>query len=391
MAALNVPSDGSDGALVISANTVIDLGQAVTGSWDANNTANGGKGVYDAEKWAVVFKYSSVTVASGATVSFKNHISRAPVVWLVNGNVTIDGTVSLDGETVGYNAPQLAEPGPGGFRGGTGNFAPGVGRSSGFGPGGAAGDYYGGGGSFGSSGAAGSSAYGNPSLLPLIGGSGGAGFAGDSRGGGAGGGAILIASSETIAVAGTIRANGGGSAGGTGGGSGGAVRLIAKSLDGSGVVQCLGGGGSNPGGLGRIRIERANNNNSLQVNPDPSVVTLADLTSPQIWMPATGPQVRIVSVGGKTPPSDPLAAFGAAGADVTLPQVTTSEVIVETTNVEEAATVKVRVSPRANGNFTETLAGTHQVITSDPLVIRWTASVPVNDGYSAMQVRVVRP
>ena len=82
-------ADGSDGALNITANTVIDLSQAVTGAWDANNSANVGKGVYDPAKWAVVFKYASVTVATGATVTFTNHPSRAPVVWLVSGNATI--------------------------------------------------------------------------------------------------------------------------------------------------------------------------------------------------------------------------------------------------------------------------------------------------------------
>lgn len=89
-AAITVPgADGSDGALNITANTEIDLSQAVTGTWDQNNAANPGKGAYDPAKWAVVFKYSSVTVATGATVTFKNHASRTPVVWRVNGNVTI--------------------------------------------------------------------------------------------------------------------------------------------------------------------------------------------------------------------------------------------------------------------------------------------------------------
>lgn len=62
MASITVPSDGTDGALVISANTVIDLSQAITGNWDTNNAANSGKGVYDPAKWAVVFKYTSVTI-----------------------------------------------------------------------------------------------------------------------------------------------------------------------------------------------------------------------------------------------------------------------------------------------------------------------------------------
>lgn len=99
-AAIVVPgADGSDGALVITEDTVIDLSQAVLGDgaavkWDTNNAANEGKGIYDPEKWAVVFKYSSVTVGAGVTLSFKNHGSRAPVVWLVNGDVTIDGTLA---------------------------------------------------------------------------------------------------------------------------------------------------------------------------------------------------------------------------------------------------------------------------------------------------------
>ena len=85
-AAITVPgADGSDGVLNIIADTEIDLSQAVTGAWDLANGANAGKGVYDAAKWAVVFKYSSVTVAAGKTLTFKNHASRAPVVWLVSG------------------------------------------------------------------------------------------------------------------------------------------------------------------------------------------------------------------------------------------------------------------------------------------------------------------
>ncbi len=135
------------------------------------------------------------------------------MVWLVNGNVTIDGVLSLNGQDA-PSAPTLAEPGPGGFRGGTGYFASNVGASAGFGPGGGqwniVGNGWGGGGSYGSAGAYGPPTYGNPSLIPLLGGSGGGGYGGDGRGGGAGAGAILIASPGTISLPGTIRANGGG-------------------------------------------------------------------------------------------------------------------------------------------------------------------------------------
>ncbi|MCI0533960.1 MAG: hypothetical protein L0Z50_01910, partial [Verrucomicrobiales bacterium] len=135
-AAITVPgANGTDGALNITSNTVIDLSQAVTGAWDSDNTANAGKGVYDSAKWAVVFKYTDVTIAAGATVTFKNHSTRAPVVWLVSGNVTIDGGLNLDG-TGTDTSPAQAEPGPGGFRGGMSFYSPGVGPGSGLGVGG---------------------------------------------------------------------------------------------------------------------------------------------------------------------------------------------------------------------------------------------------------------
>jgi hypothetical protein len=405
-AQLNIPSDGSDGALVITTNTVIDLSQAVTASWDANNSANAGKGIYDSNKWAVVFKYSSVVINTNCTVTFSNHASRAPVVWLVSGNVTIDGTLSLDGQQYQV-APLLAEPGPGGFRGGAGKYAAGVEEAAGFGPGGGAirvGEYYGyigAGGSYGSVGYLGRPAYGNPSLVPLVGGSGGGGRSaayGQATGksGGAGAGAMLIASAGSLSISGTIRANGGnGQVGGSAydypGGSGGGIRLVCETLAGNGIAQCLGGNGSFYGGLGRIRIERVVNSNSLQVNPDPSVVTLAAGTTPLIWLPTNGPTARIVSIGALTPPADPRSSFGADGADVTLPQVSSTPVVVETVNVESASVVKIRVTPRANGNFTETNAVLESIVSSDPLVIRWTNNVTVTNGYSAIQARVVRP
>lgn len=407
-AALNIPSDGSDGALVITSDTEIDLSQAVTGNWDANNSANTGKGIYDSNKWAVVFKYSSVVVQGGATVTFKNHAGRPPVVWLVSGDVNINGTMSLDGQAY-LPAPGLSEPGAGGFRGGSGNYSDSATEAAGFGPGGGGikvGNNYGyagGGGSYGSVGALGRPAYGNPSLIPLIGGSGGGGrnisYPNRGQGGGAGGGAILIASTGKLFISGTIRANGGNgltqnipnSGKDFAAGSGGGIRLVCETLGGGGIVQCIGGNGAINGGLGRIRIERVGNTDTLQITPDPSVVTLPSGATPQIWLPTNGPTVRIVSIGGNPAPADPRAEFGATGADVVLPKVSSTTVIVETTNVEQASVVTVRATPRSNGNFTETAAAVTQVVSQDPLVVRWTANVPANDGYSAIQIKVVRP
>lgn len=398
--ALTIPSDGSDGELYVASNTTIDLSQAVTAAWDSDNSANAGKGIYDAAKWAVVFKYTSVTVEAGATVTFTNHPSRAPVVWLVSGNVTIAGTVRLNGANA-VASPGLAEPGPGGFRGGTSYFTPGVAGSAGFGPGGGGTGTQGYGGSHSSLGGGGAPGpvYGNPSLIPLLGGSGGGGDQDHSGyAGGGGGGAILVACAGALTVSGSITANGGqgtydtynGSLTGASG-SGGGIRLLASTLAGNGVVQAIGGTGRNAGGLGRVRIERVVNEGNPQVTPDPSVVALADGSTPVLWPPADAPTVRIVSIGGAAVPDDPRASFGAAGADTTIAQASTTDVVVETTNVEEAAQVFVRVTPRSNANYTRTLASSHVVVTPDPLVIRWTASVPVQPGYSAVQIHVVRP
>jgi hypothetical protein len=394
---LVIPSDGSDGGLIVRSNTVIDLSQAVTGIWsDTVSVPNAGKGIYDSNKWAVVFKYSSVVISNGATLTFTNHPSRAPVVWLVSGDVNINGTLSLDGQTVGYNAPFLAEPGPGGFRGGMGNFSAGVGASAGFGPGGGYAGFYASGGGYGTAGAgnqyAGSSTYGNPSLLPLIGGSGGGGYTQDQRGGGGGGGAILIASAGTVSIAGSVHSNGGNGAGGNGGGSGGGIRIVANLFSGGGVLQCLAGTGSTSGGLGRIRVERVTDNApALQVNPGASVVPLLAGSTPLIWLPSDGPTATVVSIGGLTPPGDPRASFGTYGADVTLPLTNTTPVLVVTTNAETASVVKVRVTPRANGNYTEATATLIATNSLSPLVLLWSANLPVSVGYSAVQARVIRP
>jgi hypothetical protein len=402
-AAIVVPgADSSDGVLNITTNTEIDLSQAVTGTWNQNNTANTGKGVYDPAKWVVVFKYSSVTVADGATVTFKNHASRAPVMWLVNGPVTINGAVSLNGQDTQF-APALAEAGPGGFRGGTATYLSSPRGGAGFGPGGGLqiNNNQGLGASYGTAVAQSGAAYGNPSLIPLIGGSGGAGdleFNGGRRGGGGGGGALLIASTGTVTVASTgeVRANGGiGNVLGfdgddSGGGSGGGIRVVCDTLAGAGKLTASGGGSfSSIGGLGRIRVERVTNSGTVQIVPDPSVVPLNASDTAIIIPPAGAPEVKIISIGGVTAPADPRAGFGAVGPDVALPQTASTQMIIETTNVEQASQVQVRLTPRANANATVITASFQTQIS--PSVLRWTATLPVDVGYSAVQVKVVRP
>ncbi len=195
LAQLTIPSDGSDGAFnppPDPTNVVVDLSQAVTGVWNANNSANAGKGIYDPEKWAVVFKYSSVNIPAGVTVSFINHPTHAPVVWLVQGDVAINGALNLNGDGGDVRGPEKLvppEPGPGGFRGGVAGPA---GFGAGLGPGGT--DPAGWPGSTSASYAA---TYGNPQIVPLLGGSGSGGNGSEDARGCAGGGAILIAESHS--------------------------------------------------------------------------------------------------------------------------------------------------------------------------------------------------
>jgi hypothetical protein len=127
------------------------------------------------------------------------------------------------------------------------------------------------------------------------------------------------------------------------------------------------------------------------MNPDPSVIPLAPDDTALIWPPSGAPEVKIVSIGGQDVGPDPLASFGTHGADTTLPQTATTPVVIETTNVEQASQVKVRGTPRSNGNYTEVAASMTTVVSTTPLVVRWTATLPVNVGYSAVQVKVIRP
>lgn len=392
-AAIVVPgANGTDGALNITANTVIDLSQAVTGQWDNDNSANAGKGAYDPAKWAVVFKYTEVNIAAGATVTFKNHASRAPVVWLVSGNVTVSGALTLDGQP-SQGSPILAEPGPGGFRGGVGRYGIGFDRSSGFGPGG--------GGDPSPSGRGGRNID-NPSLVPLIGGGGGGGST-RGNGGGGGGGSILIAAVGTVSIAGSLSANGGAGffyfgddGNNAGGGAGGSIRIVTSNVEGTGSIVAVGGeNGGGPrfasGYIGRVRVERVSTQGAVSVIPDPSAIILSDGATALLWPPIGAPEVRVLSIGAISAPADPRAGFGTIGADVALPITASTQVLIETKNVEQASQVKVRGTPRSNGNFTEVVATVDSIVSTDPLVIRWKADLPVNVGYSAVQAHVIRP
>ena len=393
---------GTDGALNVTDNLVINLASAPTGTWNSDGgdvTGDGvADGVYDPDKWAVVFKYSSVNVASAKSVTFLNHPSGAPVVWLVQGNVTIAGTVALNGGAATGSAARPATAGPGGFRGG--RARQGAAGSGGFGPGGGQYADHGGSGSYGGFGSAGSNPtyaplYGNAGVFPLIGGSGGAGRGDDDNsGGGAGGGAIMIACPSTIGLTGQLQAIGGSYDGYGGAGSGGAIRLIANQLAGIGSDTSSGKlyayGGYSTYGVGRIRVEA--NEITLQHLGNPAYSQGSPGAVARLWPEDLAPRVRVVSLGGQDVPTEPLSRLNYPSQDLTFNTSAPVTVVIGAENVpvdppSARWTVKVRVVPTSGTDFT--VAATY--VGGDNASSTWNAQLTLPNGFCAIQVRAAKP
>jgi hypothetical protein len=376
-AQLTIPSDGSDGALNITEDTVIDLSQAVTGTWDQNNSANAGKGVYDPEKWAVVFKYSSVNIAGhttgspeqlvGRTVRFINHPSKAPVVWLVQGNVVINGILELSGALATNNTVEAltpTEPGPGGFRGGASGPS---GNGSGYGPAG----FHGYSGRY-------ATDYGNPQIIPLIGGSGGSANASNSGNGG--GGAILIACSGSATIGGRIRSDGTDTAIADHLGSGGAVRMIASSIIGSGSISTISANSSQ----GRIRLETTSLAPSLLTFPE--TIGVPPANPPVIWPAANAPKARVVSVDAVNAPTDPTSPLVAA-ADVAIQNNNPVHILIETRDFPIEGVVQLAVIPK----FSPRSWHTATRISGDINVATWRVTTTLPQGFVTLQARATQP
>lgn len=365
---INVPSDGSDGAFAPTGDTVVDLTQAITGSWNSNNASNAGKGIYDPAKWAIVFKYTSVNIPAGVRVSFKCHPSNPPVVWLVQGDVTIAGTLSVD--AVG------AAPGPGGFRGSKGTAA-------GLGPGSAPVDYRG---SYGCVQYGVGIAYGNEKIVPLIGGSGAGKANYNGVAGGPGGGAILIASGQSISVPGSITALCPDDFTQSTGYSGapGAIRLVADviSVPASGSLSASQHGGAL---CGRIRLEGNSTDIAGSVNPGPS--RAGPMDPPQIWPSASAPTVSITRISGMDVPADPRPGVGDLVPSLSTDSRTPVVIQISAAYVPLNWNLVLRVVPTWGDAFTVNAVN----VSGDETASSWQATIPVGFGLADLQVRASQP
>lgn len=256
-----------------------------------------------------VLNCTTVSIASPAQLYFTKNARNTPAYILATGDVTIGGTIYVHGED--SVARQGANGGPGGYAGGQGGSNP----ANGSGPGGGKGGWGGneplppgkllrGGGGYGTGGdpaVTGGSVYGNPLLIPLIGGSGGGGAdeiaLSNQFGGAGGGGALLVASNTRITFAqqqNSIWARGGGTSTGFGGGSGGAVRLVAPIIAGNAKISVY---GPSRGGYGRIRMDALTNTLNLIDNGDGSPNYSTFGKNMVVFLP-TPPELRITNAAG---------------------------------------------------------------------------------------------
>lgn len=261
-----------------------------------------------------IFHATTITIEPSGHLEFEPNELNTPVYLLATGDVFIEGTISVSGQ----NATAFAggAGGPGGYGGGHPG-AEGTLPGPGFGPGAglpAVDARETGSGSYGTrfrdERPTDGIVYGGPLLVPMVGGSGGAGRSFTSTpqgnnaswGGGGGGGAILIASDTRIEFSGFggIRANGGigiDGSNGRNGGSGGAIRLVAPAVIGPGSLSAA--GSSRGGGVGRIRID-TQNRRAMGLNGLGGAGELWTVGSHMVVFLDPMPQLLLTEVAGRT-------------------------------------------------------------------------------------------
>ena len=263
-----------------------------------------------------VLHYDSFTVPSGVTVTFAKNADNTGVWILSAGDIVVDGTISVIGlsfNTVANEPDAMGsaggDGGPGGSDGGLTLTNPGFGLDGtqaqrGLGPAGAV--------ALNTTGSLGASPLFEPTTqpgvaspwldaawLPLAGGGGASAWRNNSgQEGGGGGGLITLASNGIISIAGKIDASAQGNAGNTRGGAG-AIRLIADTISGSGILDV------SVGAPGYVRLEALYFEGQLINNISPNQYEPI-LSTPQVAVPypeAERPRLEIATVNGMGPAS----------------------------------------------------------------------------------------
>jgi hypothetical protein len=227
--------------------------------------------------------------------------------------------------------------------------------------------------------------YGNPAIIPLVGGSGGgsASVAGWNPGG-HGGGAILIAARNTVSFQGSIGADGQNPNFPASPGSGGSIRIIANQITGTGQAGMYArgfGGQGGTGGKGRVRLE-ANTFGTWGISePNPSLATVG--TTAKLWPSNTDPKVDVISVNSIAAPLDPGAPF--QSPDVQLSSAGSYTVLLECRNVPTNGSwdVTVRGVPRSG------LATVYPCtfVNGNQALSNWSCTVPFTEGLQVIQGR----
>jgi hypothetical protein len=341
-----------------------------------------------------IYNFTYITIPSGVTVRLSSLNLRGPVYWLASGAVSISGTIDISGRA-GYPSSQLIsgrlrqmDAGAGGFPGGMGGNAADSTSPAGDGPGGGAGITSGNVFNYNNNGKG--AFTGTSSLVPLIGGSGGAGgfvFGNPAymgAGGGSGGGAILIASSTSMTVSGTINATGGatgtvtnGNCNGCGGsGSGGAIHLVANTLAGSGTLNTGGGGSFTNNGV--VRLEAYSTTANFSITGTSSSASPGTLILPT----QAQPSISVVSVASASLPASPTASV--TTPDATINSTTAVTITIQAANIPVGTVVTLHLYTDNNGTDqtvqTTPLAGTFASSTA-------TANVTFPSGYSMNYVK----
>ena len=314
---------GADGALALTASECPSEATEVTLDVGATGIKN----------------YTSVSIHANCLVKFTPVGSgSAPVRWIVQGDVVIDGQLNLDGFPGGTGTTTTQSVGgwggPGGYDGGKG-AVPGSSRVgfAGFGPGGGRGGR-------GGTGTGGSlrPMESNPADQPLAGGSGGGGGGrssdyNTSGSGGGGAGALMIASSGTITLSGMLSLQGGAGGSATypgGGGSGGTVHLIANTINGEGTVNAT-----------YIILETLQYRGNYTSSGALNVISFQQLALGQ-----AGPTLAISSVGGNVVVAGEGLVLGSAGE---------TQVTVTSTHLDAGTQVTLLANGAANVASTVTV------------------------------------